>query len=516
MKKALLFIAGSIAVLTSTAQSPEDILRYSYFPVTGSARQMAVGGAMGSLAGDIGTLFMNPAGLAQYRTREFVISPALTFNNNKSNFRGTNGGTDVNGGMLGTSGFVFGFGDKYGKNRSQAFSIGMNQTASFKNDIHYKGQNNFSSRTEAFAEEIIYSGKTIDGILNDPAYAYGTAPALYTYLVDTFRNASNQLVVRGLPEFLLENGIALDQEKRIETSGGIYELGLGYAINTNEKLFYGATLGIPIVSYKRNSFYRESDPSGITNNNFDFFELRDELTTFGVGANIKLGVLYKPQEYFRLGFTVHTPTWYQLTDKQSASINVNSEGYNGSTSVNSSVFTKGEKQGVTKYMASTPWKAIVSASYVFRELEDTRRQRAFLTADIEYVGYSSGRFSADEETASDSDFVYYDQLKEVIKDQYKGAFNFRLGGEIKFNTIMFRAGGAYYMNPYRDSELRSNIAQLSAGIGYRDKGIFIDLTYVHTMRKEVDFPYRLTDRANTFADLNNTRGNVMLTLGFKL
>ena len=32
---------------------------------------------------------------------------------------------------------------------------------------------------------------------------------------------------------------------------------------------------------------------------------------------------------------------------------------------------------------------------------------------------------------------------------------------------------------------------LSGGLGYRNKGMFIDLTYVHTISKDVDFSYRL-------------------------
>ena len=46
-----------------TAQAPEDALRYSFYPQGGTARNMAIGGAMGSLGGDINATFVNPAGL---------------------------------------------------------------------------------------------------------------------------------------------------------------------------------------------------------------------------------------------------------------------------------------------------------------------------------------------------------------------------------------------------------------------------------------------------------------------
>jgi hypothetical protein len=46
--------------------------------------------------------------------------------------------------------------------------------------------------------------------------------------------------------------------------------------------------------------------------------------------------------------------------------------------------------------------------------------------------------------------------------------------------------------------------------------MFIDLTYVHNLTKDVNFPYRLTDKPNTYAVQQNTRGNVVMTVGFKL
>jgi hypothetical protein len=56
----------------------------------------------------------------------------------------------------------------------------------------------------------------------------------------------------------------------------------------------------------------------------------------------------------------------------------------------------------------------------------------------------------------------------------------------------------------------------SGGIGYRNHGMFIDLTYAYTMNKDVNFPYRLNDVPNTFATTKNNRGNLLLTVGFKI
>ena len=56
----------------------------------------------------------------------------------------------------------------------------------------------------------------------------------------------------------------------------------------------------------------------------------------------------------------------------------------------------------------------------------------------------------------------------------------------------------------------------SGGIGYRNYGVFVDLTYAHAFNRDINFPYRLSDKANTFAEQSGAAGNVMLTLGFKL
>ena len=518
MKRIILSGIVIMCVFVSTAQTPEDVLRYSYFPQHGSARNMAIGGAMGSLGGDISALYVNPAGLGFYRTQEFVVSPGMILNKSKANYLGTDTLAKRNGADLGVSGFVLGFNEKGSKWSTQAFGIAINQTANFNNNVSYSGYNRISSYSESFANQFAASGQTIDDAINNPRFAYGTGLALYTYLVDTFkRNSPNadSIYIKALPEFLQEQGIALKQERRIETRGGIYELALGYAANMDDKILLGATVGIPFVNYERRSMYRESDPSGNHNNRFDYFQINDTVSSKGVGFNLKLGAIYKPKEYIRLGLALHTPTFYSLTDKQRTSMTTNTENYAG-TQTTYSRFLTGGIEGQSQYASISPWRVIASGSYVFREVKDTRKQRAFITADIEYVNYRGTRFSADGENVEATDKQYYKDLKAVIKNDYKGAFNFRLGGELKFNTIMFRLGGAYYSSPYTNKDFKSSIMQASGGLGYRNHGMFIDLSYSHNWIKDVSFPYRLETKDNYYAVQKNERGNVVLTVGVKL
>src|SRR4051812_28389710 len=109
MKKLLLSFAAMMCFFASICQLPEDVLRYSYFPQHGTARNLAIGGAMGSLGGDLNALYVNPAGLGLYKTRELVLSPGIMLNYNKADFRGTNTKSNKSGFDLGTSGVVIGF-----------------------------------------------------------------------------------------------------------------------------------------------------------------------------------------------------------------------------------------------------------------------------------------------------------------------------------------------------------------------------------------------------------------------
>ncbi len=513
MKKYLLlsFLFSSTIIY---AQVPEDAIRYSFYPQSGTARNMAIGGVMGSLGGDINATFVNPAGLGFYKTNEFVITPLFLLNNNKAKFRDTDSKNKRNSIGFGTTGWVFGLSDYNNPQNSSAISIAITQTANFNNEIRYKGLNNYSSFSEQFAEEFAKSGLTINEVLNaNSQYPYTSAPALYTYLIDTVTiNGITQ--VKGAPEYILDAGQALQQEMIKKTKGAISELAVGFAHNSKDKWFIGATIGIPLVDYTSNTVFKESDTSSNTSNYFKQFEYSDDFTTKGTGFNAKIGIIYRPQDYIRLGLAIHTPTWMFLKDTRTVTLTTALENPIDNYNVNSQTFTNNEP-GQAKYIQSTPFKAIISASYVFREIVDVKKQKGFISADIEYVHHKGSRFSSDNEEVTAVEKAYYKALNQVVKADYKGNFNFRVGGELKFNIIMARLGFAYYGNPYKDAAYKANRMLLSGGLGYRNKGFFVDLSYVHATSKDVSFPYRLEDRANTYATLKQQRGNIVASVGLK-
>lgn len=525
MKK-IFFLTGIVLTgLCSTAQVPEDAKLYSWYHQNGTARNMAIGGAMGSLGGDLSALYVNPAGLGFYRTREVVISPQLSLNSNRADFLSTQSRQKKNSLNAGTLGLVFGEGpDKPGK-KSAAFAVGFTQTANFANSYSYKGINNYSSFAETFAEEMakpLSDGHYVSAeeLLNTISpMPYGAAPAFYTYLIDTVSvNGARQ--IRAATENILDAGHAIEQQFSRKTKGGLYELALGGAINSNNKWLFGGTLGVPLIDYTNETTAKETDTSSNKFNGFQSFDYTYKYRSTGIGINAKLGVIFRPAEYFRIGLAVHSPSFMFLSDEISSNLKTvleDTAGRNETFEVSSNTFTNGSP-GTADYRQTSPWKAILSASYVFREVEDVTKQRGFITADVEYVNHKASRFGKFKtENGADVAQAYYDDLNEVVKQQYKGTFNVRVGGELKFNIIMARLGFAYYGNPYAsDNTLKAKKMLLSGGLGYRNKGFFADLTYVHNITKDAQYPYRLADRNNPYyASLKQTTGIVSGTIGWK-
>ena len=502
----LLFITNTIF-----AQIPEDAIRLSWTTPSGTARHQAIGGAMGSLGGEITSSFVNPAGLGLYKTGEIVFTPGVSLLKNKSNFRGTDASTDMYAKFnFGTSGVVWGHTNRYSKWTSNAFSFAVNRTANFNNTNFYNGENDASSFSEEFATEFSNSGLSIDDVRNSNL-SLGTKMAVYTYLIDT-ATLNGQLQVVGRPEYLANR----KQEQFTESKGGVTELTFGGAANMEDKLYIGASLGVPILNYSRGRRFVESDPANDTTNEFGFSRFEEDYSVTGIGLNAKLGVIFKPADYVRVGVAVHTPTLYGLKDKYGGKMVTDVErlfGPNdkGVDSITSDYYF-GEPTESFKYDLVSPWKFLISASYVLHETEDVTKQKGFITADVEYITHKGSKFSSAEENSDDS---YYKGVNSAIKEVYKNTFNFRVGGELKFETIMARLGFALYGNPYKESALEARKMNLSGGLGYRNKGIFVDLTYVHSLNKDVNLPYRLSDKPNTFAEINDSNGNILLTVGFK-
>ncbi|MDH7462651.1 outer membrane protein transport protein [Chitinophagaceae bacterium 26-R-25] len=527
MKKTLAAIGFLIIYVYGYSQLPEDALRHSWATPSGTARNQAIGGASVSLGGDITSLFYNPAGLGLYKTSEITFSPGLSFYGGKSDYRGTDGtkANNMTRFVIGTSGIVWGMPNPYKKWNNSAFSIGVNRTANFNSTIHYKGQNDYSSFTTESKNEFAkysegYPNLTDEQLINqaigDPSLSYTTRMHLSTYLVDIDPN-NGEIYSRPEDVIYLDNH-PIFQENTITNKGGITEIAIGFASSNQDKLSIGGSIGVPIVNFRSHRVYQESNTVGPNDSVFNSMTYTEDYKSSGVGFNFKIGAIYKFSEAFRMGLVIHTPSLFALTDTYHSSTTSDiGTVYGKFTETTDNLNSLSSLPNSYKYDLQTPTRFMLSGTYMFGGgQENVKNQKGFITADIEYLNHRWSRFSSANEGYAD-DEAYFKGVNNTVKGYYRGAFNFKLGGEIKFEKYMVRAGFAYYGNPYKDkNDLKANLMNISGGLGYRNKGLFVDLAYVQTLTKDVNFPYHVSPPgSNTFATVMGSNGNAVLTFGIK-
>jgi hypothetical protein len=512
MKKILLATALATS-LCSQGQEPIDALRYTQTGHGGTARSRAIGGAITSLGGDISTATVNPAGLAFFRTNEFVFTPGLSFGSNKTQYLNDNTKGKYTSPDLSQAGLVFAKpGSWDGKWKNYTFGIGMNKTVNLGNTLQLNGLNNESSYSEKYLEELINNNVTDP---NNAArnFPYGASLAFNTYLIDTLAGPGSS--INGYKSLSTpQTGVIQNQE--ISSKGNINDMYFAASANFMDKLFLGGSLVFSKIRFERTSTFKETDATKKINN-FNYFQTTEFLTSEGLGIGLKLGLIVKPIERLRIGLAFHSPTLYNMDDRYSTSISTDLEGYQGAgVKTQSSLDFNDGELGQYQYNFTTPTRFMAGISYVLNEVEDVQQQKGFISADVEFINYGNSRF---EEPGSvnngNQGSSYLQDVNQAIKDQFNKALNMRIGGELKFKTFMTRLGFNYLGNAYQLADLTASQMHISGGIGYRNMGFFTDLTYIHQIKKDATFPYRLDNGFYAPGIVKGAGGTLALTLGFK-
>jgi len=501
--RSLVLTASLVSLIAPAAfsQDERDALRLSNLQPQGTARSIGFGSALGSIGGDFSSLAVNPAGIGIYRSSEMMITPSLTFSNTNSDYSGNSASQSGSHFSLGNIGIVAtrvarGRRKEHSDWTAVSFGFGLNRMADFTRDYTYQGTNSTSSGSFVFENDANTYGRSGNGQIVYPADL-----GYESYLLDTTSGGKYVSVVN--PALY-----PVRQTTTVHERGGISEMDLTLGGAYHDKLMLGATLGVPFVHYLRDKTFYEQDISGNTNNDFDYFRYTDNLKTDGTGINLKLGLIYKVNDYFRFGAAIHTPTEFYLTDVDNQSVTANTENFavsQGASSVNTA--TAAENQ--YNYRITTPWRGVISGSGLFGKY-------GFFTVDYEYVDYSSSMVHFDQDNKD-----YETAVNNAIKSTYKGASNVRAGVEVRLQNLMLRAGFGYYGNPYQGSSVSAERLDFSGGIGFRFERTFIDLGFVHHDYKMSEQPYQLpmdgvyTGIVVPTATLNTGANNAVMTFGFK-
>jgi hypothetical protein len=482
MKKILIAIGALVLSTAAFAQDYNDVLRYSQNQYTGSARSVAMGSAFGALGGDFISASINPAGLGVFRSNEISFTPSFGKTENTANYRGTS--------MI-EGDFNFNFNNMsfvgaYGGNSSGDISrivvgFGFNQIKNFKNYTFIEGQNVGTTLLDNFAN---YANEGFMDAFNEKlAYDADLLP----------RDTVSNLYWNDISQA----GYGQSHNRSIDESGRINEWAFALAVNMNEKLNIGVSIGLSDIEYRSISEFYEWDARDNIEY-FDRYSYTKDLQVSGFGVNAKLGILYRPTRSLRLGAAVHTPTFYEMNEIYTSELT--------QTNDYSETYKAQSPYGEYNYRMETPLRTVLSAGYSIGKI-------ALVSFDWEYVDYTSSRLR------SGGSGYNFNTENQVIKNYLTAANNFRIGGEFRASdNISLRAGYEMYGNPYvstynnQDVKAHSNSQNaISAGLGYRQSSFFADFAY----RLTNSTYYTEIHNGSESAEIESKTGSALMTIGFK-
>jgi len=439
-----------------SAQTASDALRYSRIFYGGTSRFMATGGAFGAVGADFSTLATNPAGLGLYRSSEITISPSFYNNFSSSTFNGYNSTDYKMNFALANFGYVYTFytgkPDKQGGVKSISVAFGMNRQNELNSRVYIQGPNHTSSILNSFTD-ILNTPPILNP--NDIRYNYPFDIGLAYDCGLIYYDSAENRYLSDMP-----NG-GVFQEKAIETWGSINEFDIALGGNLDDKLYFGVTIGIPSIRYFYQSHYWEED-TGDTIPYFQSLRYDYNYETHGTGVNFKLGLIYRPANWVRLGAAIHTPTWYpSMYDYYASSM----------SAVYDSVLNypvQYSPSGAYNYQMMTPFRAMGSVAFFIGK-------NGFISGEYEFANYSQARFRASGDSFSD--------VNTVISSDYKAPLNFRVGTEWRISMFRIRGGFGYYGSPDREGNIyntsNKNLQRYTAsgGFGFYIKRFFADFAY---------------------------------------
>jgi hypothetical protein len=345
--------------------------------------------------------------------------------------------------------------------KSVGFALGYNRLKNFNRDINIVGYNENSSRLDQF---MINS----DGLLPENL---------------------------GSAEYVAYENYFINQSKKTVTKGGIGEYVFALGGNYNDVLQIGISFGIQSVSYSEKSTFSENSDA----TDLQSFTYNEYLDTKGSGFNMKMGMIYRPVDFLRLGAAFHTPTFYTLKDIYS--YDASSYFRTPDSYGDYDYFSDGDGEMEYAYELYTPMRIVASAALVLPKV-------GIFSADYEFIKYNKARLRSDD--------YNFDSENEAVKELFQQAHNIRLGAEIKLSPVYIRGGASYYGSPSINDEFGA-ILGYSFGAGMRTKNVFVDFGYNHSFysnnTKLYDY-YNYGSYGSEFTKLSFKEDLYSLTIGF--
>lgn len=481
----------SLLVSQSFAQNETDALRYSLQGFGGSARYNGMAGAFGALGGDLSCMVTNPAGLGRFTKSEFNFGLMFEDVSSSTSFLGTttnDGKGNFNLGHIGLVGTkqLDGADWKY-----MQFGMAFNRTNYLHNSIVLSGDNNLSSIADVFRGNA--NGTLPEELAN--VYPNSADLAYQAYIIDPADTLSGTTVYTDR----VPDGITVSQKRDILRRGNLSEMSFTFSGNYRDKLYVGATFGIPSARFEEDWIHTESlnDPDSLTSlSSFSYYQT---LNTRGVGFNLKAGLIFLPVDWLRIGAAVHTPNYYSFNDSWNNRV--------------TSAFEDGDSYDITGPLSNYAWRMRTPAK-AMGSVGVILFKRAAINVDVEYVDYKAMRLKRDW---SDMSGYNFSSENANIDNSFTSAVNIRAGAEVRLKPIFIRGGYALNQTPYISGLTKTDgtTKVIAAGLGYRNNGFSADLGVNIINYGEDIYPYDPVLFNGQPAEVSTSIVRTTLTFGWR-
>jgi len=481
--KLIMSIIALTASVLAGAQTSFDAAKLYDEELNGTARYVAMGGAMSALGSDPSVINHNPAGIGTYHTSDLNMSLS---------FFGTSMNTDplytsVNKGSA--NGLKY-----YSNNMKSDVNVGFDNVSvvfsGFDGGDRYMNFGFSYRKLQNLDRHLDYYDKSFDPDSEDPSKEY----VIYRDFYEHQRNKVNSF------DFNL-------------------------SCNLSDLVYLGWTLGILSTdTWSEGNFYdyypsanqaeKEDLPyifDGYYDNGHDYTAVDKMNSAKGSGLNMAFGVIIRPLPGLRLGASIKTPTYFKQ--------NLEYQDY---LYAKEDVVESGEPYTPapnTDYKFTSPWRLNLSAGLTF----------GHTALGVEYEKHFTQRSS-----------LSVDNTKMIYQgaNDYKDYSTFKIGFEQNINNLSIRGGYNVSESMFKDnanvnisdSEFNSyrmdfqndrpgKTQYFTCGLGYcsepdRDgTQFYFDLAYAHGIRKST---FNLSEPGMTNIDVNyncNT-DKVLFTLGW--
>jgi hypothetical protein len=455
MRKSFLWLTCGLLPYLSFAQNLQEALLYNQTDLLGSPRYVSMAGAFTSLGNDLSGVSDNPAGLSVFRQDVAEISFGFRTRTSTANYFNVSSREALTDAVLGVAGLVKEIPNPENTDYRFHFGFTIRQVARFDKEWTVKGQNpNYSIIDQWIANS---NGIDPDNLLSNGLLFERMAwEGFLTDVADSLNNYTS-----------FATGLNTNHLDQIISSGNKSQMEIAASGSYQHKFFYGASIGIPFLNYSETSTYGETGFDEFSD--VEDFSLGNTYNLSATGINLKIGFIYRPAYWLRLGGSYTSPTWYAAEAQFETILNTQ--------------FRDGSTAGPILYFND-------NLTYTLRTAQRFSLGTAFVLGktallSIDYHGSDLSH------NAIKSSLFSLDELDREMDAILAWTNAIRIGGEYRYRNASIRGGYRLQSSPYREAlnDRQTDTKTWSIGLGYQFKYFVVDIAWRASSFSEQYQPY---------------------------